>query len=72
MEGWETWDIALRSFGQLRMAQFVVIGIDVSAALKIAETLGYDLAGVSELLSGCEVGMVAALNDKLKTSAQEN
>lgn len=65
MEGWEAWDIALRCAGQLRMAQFAVIGIDMTAALKIAEALNIDPTGTAELLPSCESGMVSAINVKI-------
>ncbi len=65
MEGWEAWDVALRCAGQLRTAQFAVIGIDMNAALKIGEAFGYDLIGLGELLPSCESGMVSAINAKV-------
>ena len=65
MEGWEAWDIALRCAGQLRMAQFAVIGIDMNAALKIAEALNIDSTSTAELLPSCESGMVSAINAKI-------
>jgi len=64
-EGWQAWDIALRCAGQLRMSQFIVVGIDMTAALKLAEALGYDLSGIAELLPACEAGMVSAINTKV-------
>ena len=67
MEGWEAWDIALRCAGQLRMAQFAVIGIDMTAALKITEALCIDPIGIAELLPSCESGMVSAINEKLSS-----
>ena len=65
MEGWEAWDVALRCAGQLRTAQLAVIGIDMNAALKIAETLGHKVAAVADLLLACEAGMVSAINAKV-------
>ncbi len=65
MEGWEAWDIALRCAGQLRMAQFAVIGIDMTAALKITEALCIDPIGIAELLPACESGMISAINAKV-------
>ncbi|QQR70112.1 MAG: hypothetical protein IPI58_04775 [Alphaproteobacteria bacterium] len=65
MEGWEAWDVALRCAGQLRTAQLAVIGIDMNAALKIAETLGHEVAAVADLLPACEAGMVSAINAKV-------
>lgn len=65
MEGWEAWDVALRCAGQLRTAQLAVIGIDMNAALKIAETLGHEVTAVADLLPACESGMVSAINAKV-------
>ena len=65
MEGWQAWDVALRCAGQLRMSQFVVIGLDMNAAIKIGEALGYDATGLAELLPACESGMVSAINAKV-------
>jgi hypothetical protein len=67
IEGWEAWDIALRCAGQLRMTQFTVVGIDMGAALRIAEGLGYSTAPAASLLPACEDGMVTALNEKIST-----
>jgi hypothetical protein len=39
-----------------------VIGMDMSAALKLAAARGCDLAVLSELLSAAEAGLVEALN----------
>lgn len=51
--------------GQLRLASSgQVIGIDMNAAMRIAEARGHDLAVVSELLQAAEAGLVEALNDK--------
>jgi hypothetical protein len=48
--------------GQLRVAPSGhVLGIDMSAALRIAGVRGYDVAVVSELLQVAEVGMVEGL-----------
>lgn len=66
MEGWQAWDVALRCVGQLRMAQFAVVGLDMVAALKIGESLGYDQTGLAELLPSCEDGMILAINRNIK------
>lgn len=68
IEGWEAWDIALRCAGQLRMTQFAVVGIDMNAALKMAEALGYDSGATAVLLPACEAGMVSAINARLSSS----
>ena len=47
------------------MTQMVVIGLDFTAAMKLAEAIGHDLTAVANLLPACEDGMVAAINEKL-------
>ncbi len=47
------------------MTQLAVIGLDFTAAMKLAEAVGHDLTAVAHLLSACEDGMVAAINEKL-------
>lgn len=64
MEGWEAWDIALRCAGQLRTTQFAVVGIDMNAAIQLAEALGYDKTSIGELFFACENGIIAAINQK--------
>lgn len=49
------------SLGQLRLAPSGhVVGIDMNAALRIAEARGCDLVVVSELLQAAEAGMIEA------------
>ncbi len=50
--------------GQLRLAPSGhVLGIDMTAALTIAEARGCDLGVVSELLQAAEAGLVESLNE---------
>lgn len=65
IEGWQAWDIAIKCSGQLRTAQLAVVGIDFTAAMRLAEALGHDLTAAAHLLPACEDGMVAAINEKL-------
>jgi hypothetical protein len=59
----ETWDVLLACHGQLRLAPSGhVIGIDMDAALRLANARGYDLQVLSELLPAAEAGSVAALS----------
>jgi hypothetical protein len=52
--------------GQLRLGGMGgVAGIDMTAALKMAEAMGYDLRIAAELLPYGERGLVAALNKKV-------
>jgi len=51
--------------GQLRLAPSGhVIGIDMSAVMKVAEVRGCDLNVVSELLQAAEAGLVEAMIQK--------
>ncbi len=51
--------------GQLRLAPSGhVMGIDMTAALKIAEARGFEMNVVSELLQAAENGLVEAMNEK--------
>jgi hypothetical protein len=59
----EAWDVLLACQGQLRLAPSGhVIGIDISAALRIAAARGYDLGVLSELLPTAEAGLIEALS----------
>jgi hypothetical protein len=54
--------VLLACQGQLRLAPGGhLIGIDMSAALRIAAARGCDVAVLSELLSATEVGLIEAL-----------
>lgn len=66
-EGWQAWDLALRCGGQLRLSQMVAIGIDFSAALQVAASLGHDANATAEFLPAVEAGMTSAFNEKLSS-----
>jgi hypothetical protein len=58
----QAWEVLLACQGQLRLApNGHVIGIDMHAALRMAEARGGDLAALSELLPAAETGLVEAL-----------
>jgi hypothetical protein len=58
----EAWEVLLACQGQLRLAPSgQVVGIDMSAALKIGAARGCDLMVLSELLPATEAGLVEAL-----------
>ena len=53
------------SLGQLRLAPSGhVLGIDITAALRITRARGFDEGMVSELLQPAEAGLIEAMNDK--------
>ncbi len=58
----EAWDVLLACQGQLRLAPSgPVVGIDMSATLRIAAARGCDLAVLSKLLPAAEAGLIEAL-----------
>jgi len=58
-----------RCAGQLRVAPAGgIVGFDMTAALRVAEALGYDPAAVAELLPAAEAGAVKAINDQMDRS----
>jgi hypothetical protein len=59
----EAWDVLLACQGQLRLAPSGhVVGIDMSATLKLGAARGCDLELLSELLPATEAGLVEALS----------
>ena len=57
----EAWDVLLACQGQLRLAPSgYVIGIDMGAALSVANARNRDLTVLSELLSAAEAGLIEA------------
>jgi hypothetical protein len=56
MEAWQAWDLALRCGGQLRLSQMVAIGMDFSAALQVAASLGHDANATAEFLPPWKLG----------------
>ena len=56
--GWQAWDVLTRCAGQLRLAGTAVVGLDLTAALMLADALGHDARAVAELLSAAEAGLV--------------
>jgi hypothetical protein len=58
----EAWNVLMACQGQVRLAPSGhVIGIDMDAALRMAEARGCNLALLSELLPAAEAGLVEAL-----------
>jgi hypothetical protein len=58
----EAWDVLMACQGQLRLTPSGhVVGIDMSAALKLGAARSCDLAVLSELLPVAEAGLVEAV-----------
>jgi hypothetical protein len=69
LEGWQAWDVALKSAGQLRVVPGAAIGLDFGVCLALAHALGYDPVAAAELLSAMEPAIIAALNARITTVA---
>jgi hypothetical protein len=65
LEGWHVWDLAQRLTGQLRVVPGAVLGLDMTAALAMAQALGVDTLVAAELLPEIEAMMVRGLNDRI-------
>ena len=67
----EAWEVLLACQGQLRLAPSGhVIGIDMSAALRLGAARGCNLAVLSELLPAAEAGLLEALwSDRVRDDA---
>lgn len=56
-----------RCAGQLRVAPGGgAVGLDMGAALRLAEALGYAAAAAAELLPAAEAGLVKAINERME------
>ena len=65
LEEHQAWEVFTASLGQLRIVPSgQVLGVDMTAALRIAQARGFDEAMVSELLQAAEAGLIEAMNDK--------
>ena len=61
----QAWDMLNDCLGQLRFTPSGhVAGIDMNAALKIAEVRGFETCVISELLSAAENGLIEAMNQR--------
>ena len=59
------WDLAQRLTGQLRVVPGAVLGLDMTAALAMAEALGINTWVCAELLPEIEAMMVRGLNARI-------
>ena len=59
----QAWDVLMACLGQLRFGPWGhVLGIEMNAAMKVAEARDCDLGVISELLQAAEAGLVEAMN----------
>ena len=65
LEEHQAWDVFTASLGQIRIVPSgQVLGIDMTAALRIAQVRGFDEGVISELLQAAEAGLIEAMNEK--------
>jgi hypothetical protein len=65
LEGWQAWDVALKTASQLRAVPGAAIGLDLAACLRVGRALGYDESALAELLPAAETGLIEGLNRRL-------
>ena len=67
MEGTEAWHVLTSASVQVGPSGRV-LGVDMGAALKLAEAFGYDLAAVAELLPAGSDGLAAGIASRHPSS----
>lgn len=60
----QVWDLVNRMHGQMRVAPGAVTGLDMGAALAMADALGVNPLVVAEWLPAIEAKLVKALGEK--------
>lgn len=61
-QGFQVWDVLQKVSGQLRLGGMgSVAGIDLNAAFRVGEVLGYDLAALAELMPYAERGLISGM-----------
>ena len=71
LEGWQAWDVALKTASQLRAIPGAAIGLDLTACLRVGDALGYDPAALAELMPAVEAGLIEGLNRRLADRAPD-
>ena len=71
LEGWQAWDVTLKTASQLRAIPGAALGLDLSACLMVGEALGYDALALAELMPAAEVGLIEGLNQRLAGRAPD-
>ena len=67
VEGWQAWQIGLRSLSFQVIGRTVLPTLDARTALMLAETLGFDARAVALLLPAIEAGLSAAAAQEAAT-----
>ena len=65
LEGWQAWDVTLKTASQLRAVPGAAIGLDLTACLMIGDALRYDALALAELMPAAEAGLIEGLNRRL-------
>ncbi|MGL4963189.1 MAG: DUF7697 family protein [Inquilinus sp.] len=73
VEGAEAWDVLKRSQGQMRCAGMAgaVVGLDMPAALRLGEDLGYDRLSLAQLLPTAEPAAIEAINRQVQSRTEK-
>ena len=71
LEGWQAWDVTLKTASQLRAIPGAAIGLDLTACLMVGDALRYDALALAELMPAAEAGLIEGLNRRLADRAPD-
>ncbi len=72
VEGWQAWQIGLRSLSFQVIGRTVLPTLDARTALMLAETLGFDTRAVALLLPAIEAGLSAVVAQNAAQDSQDS
>lgn len=73
IEGEQIWDLLKRMTGQLRITGAgLVYGLDLGAAIQIADALGVNKFALVEIFAGAETTIVRVMNEQIAAGGKDN
>lgn len=64
IDGWEAWEVVLRSISQVKLSPTKILGFDHSALFSMCTQLNYDSKQLVYLLLAAEVGFMEVINKR--------
>lgn len=73
VEGEQVWDLLKKMTGQLRITgSGLVFGLDLGAAIQIADALGVNKFALVEIFAGAEATIVRVMNEQIAAGGKDN